>query len=74
MLIAGDGPTRLANLRALIMQAGKQCQYVTSGILIGGLDGTDEWRVKCTDSGTWTIWLKPDGAPEVDRCSDSECR
>ena len=43
------------------------------GILMGGLDGTDEWRVDCSDSGSWQLWFNNDGGTEVDRCSDAKC-
>lgn len=64
-LIAVDGPTRFESFRLLFKDAAKRCALVTSAILQGGLDGTDEWRVKCTDSGVWTIWFRPGAVVEI---------
>jgi hypothetical protein len=72
-LLAADGPTRLASLQNLIIQSGKQCRFVTSGVLKGGLDGTDEWRVKCVDSGEWAVWFRPAGAAEIIQCASAAC-
>ena len=72
-LITLDGPTRFAKFQALITQSGGRCDAVTAGVLIGGLDQTDEWRVKCTPAGTWQIWIKPAGPPEIVPCSSSNC-
>jgi len=70
-----DGPTRFANFHTLFVQAGKQCSAVTSATLEGGIDGTDEWRVSCADSGPWQLWFRPDGgvAPEFDHCATAKC-
>jgi hypothetical protein len=73
LLLSVDGPTRLANLQMLVTESGNQCSFVTSGRLIGALDGTDEWRVKCADSGTWAVWLKPGAGVDVVRCSTADC-
>jgi hypothetical protein len=66
-------PTRLATLQALVVKPGNKCASVTRGILMGGLEGTDEWRVDCSDSGSWQLWFNNDGGTEVDRCSDAKC-
>jgi hypothetical protein len=58
-LLGVDGPSRLASLQALIVRSGKPCVVVTRAVLKGGLDGTDEWRVNCADSGDWAIWFRP---------------
>ena len=72
-LIAADGPTRLESLRALVIQSGNACNVVSSGILTAGLDGTDEWRVTCADTGAWSVLLKPAGAVDVRNCSTANC-
>ena len=72
-LLGADLPTRLAALHAVVMKPGNKCASVTRGILLGGLDGTDEWRVDCTDSGSWQVWFNNDGGTEVDHCSDAKC-
>jgi hypothetical protein len=72
-LIADDGPTRLGTLRGLIVQSGNRCDFVSRGILVGGLDGTDEWRVTCAGTGTWTVLLRPAGVIDVRNCSNADC-
>jgi hypothetical protein len=73
-LLANSGPDRLYNLRVVLLEAGQKCAVVTSGVLLGGLDETDEWRVQCSDTGSWAIWFKPSGAPEVRHCSVATCK
>ena len=69
-----DGPTRFRNFQVLFGQAGKQCSAVTSATFEGGVDGTDEWRVNCADSGSWQLWFKPEGGPpEFDHCATAKC-
>jgi len=46
---------------------------VTQGVLKGGLDGTDEWTVKCRDTGIWQVWFNPEGPPDVVHCGDKKC-
>lgn len=72
-LMEADGPSRFAALQALIAGAGKRCSAVTKGVLEGGMDGTDEWRVNCADGGVWQLWLKDDGGIDVDPCKNSKC-
>lgn len=72
-LLGADGPTRFASLQALLVQEGKACSAVRKAVLEGGLEGTDEWRVDCVDSGRWQVWFKPDSAPDVDHCANSNC-
>jgi hypothetical protein len=72
-LIAADGPTRLAGLHDLITESGKRCNLVTSAILVAGLDGSDEWRVTCADTGTWSVLLRPAGIVDVRNCSTVDC-
>ena len=72
-LLQADLPTRLATLQALVVKPGNKCASVTRGVLMGGLDGTDEWRVQCSDSGSWQLWFNSDGGTEVDRCSNAKC-
>ncbi len=72
-LLRLDGPTRLASFRANIIQSGKQCNFVTNAVIMGGIDGTDMWRVKCADSGDWAVWFQPGRATEVIRCSNASC-
>lgn len=72
-LLNADLPTRLATLQQLVVKPGNKCASVTRGILMGGLDGTDEWRVDCSDSGSWQLWFNNDGGTEVDHCSGAKC-
>lgn len=73
-LLAADGQARFASFQGLIVQSGKRCSAVTRAVLNGGLDGTDEWRVECLDSGTWEIWFRPVGPPEIEHCrARSKC-
>lgn len=72
-LLGADGPTRFASLQALIVQNGKACGAVRRAVLEGGLEGTDEWRVDCADSGRWQVWFRPDSAPDVDHCANTNC-
>ena len=72
-LLGAEGPARLEYLRMQIIQSGKQCNFVTSAIFVGGLDGTDEWRVRCGDSGDWSLWFRADGATDLNSCSKSNC-
>jgi hypothetical protein len=72
-MLAADGPTRFASFHELIVAAGKRCTSVTMAVLRGGLDGTDEWRVDCQDSGKWQVWLRTDAQPDVDHCKNANC-
>jgi hypothetical protein len=72
-LIAADGPTRHANFQRLITDSSKPCKFVTSAVLKGGLDGTDEWRVTCADAGRWAVWFRPDGASDLIQCTSRAC-
>lgn len=72
-LLNVDPPTRLAVLQSLIVQSGHHCALATNGVLIGGFEGTDQWRVSCTDSGIWAVWFKPDEAWEVTHCLSGVC-
>ena len=72
-LLDADLPTRLATLQGVVMNAGKRCASATRGVLMGGLDGTDEWRVDCTDSGSWQVWFSNDSGTEVDHCANAKC-
>lgn len=72
-LLAADGPDRLANFQKLIVESGKPCDFVTSAVLKAGLEGTDEWRVKCANSGAWAVWFQSDGPTEFMQCSGTGC-
>ena len=72
-LMDADVPTRFATLQELIVKAGNRCASVTKGILVGGLEGTDEWCVECSDSGSWQVWFRADTGVEVDHCKDAKC-
>jgi hypothetical protein len=68
-LVKADGPTRFASIRATIIDAGHNCASVTEATFNGGLDGTDEWSVKCSDTGDWLLWFGP-GPTEVNQRFD----
>lgn len=72
-LISADGPQRLARLQSMITDADKQCNFATGGIFKGGFDGSDEWLVKCADSGNWIIWFRRGRPPEILSCSTTDC-
>ena len=73
-LLGADGPMRLEVLRSFIIESGHRCGAVTRGVLEAGLDGTDEWTVKCRDTGNWQLWFKPEGGlPDVVHCAVSKC-
>lgn len=72
-LLGEDGPTRFAELQQLMVAKGQRCAAVTKAVILGGLDGTDEWRVTCSDSGAWQLWFKNDGDIELDHCTDPKC-
>ena len=72
-LISADGPVRFARFQQLITKTGAECNWVNSAILKGGLLGTDEWRVNCTDSGEWSIWFHANRRPEIISCSTGAC-
>lgn len=67
-LLSEEPAMRRAQLGALVIQAGHQCSAVLKAWLEGGLDGSDEWTVKCADGGTWRIWFTPEGDPDVQPC------
>ena len=68
-----DAPTRFAALQDVIVKAGNHCTSVSGAALAGGLEGTDEWRVDCTDSGSWQVWFSDDTGTEVKHCADAKC-
>ena len=72
-LLDADGPTRLATVQQIVAGTGKKCAAVTRAVLEGGLDGTDEWRVRCTDTGTWQLWFRADGSTDVASCPHDKC-
>jgi hypothetical protein len=72
-LISDDAQTRLATLQAVLVGLGHRCASVTKGVLTGGLSGTDEWRVDCSDSGAWQVWFSEDTGIQVYHCSDPKC-
>ena len=71
-LLQKEPAQRLLNLQGSVVQAGNRCSLVTKGVLVGGLDGTDEWRVTCADSGVWQLMLAPDGS-SVSHCTPATC-
>ena len=72
-MLAVDGPARFANFQSFILESGKQCDVVTSAVFKGGLDGTDEWRVRCANTGGWSVWIHSPRSIEVVRCSSAGC-
>jgi len=72
-LLGEDGPTRFAEFQSVLVARGKRCGSFTRAVLEGGLDGTDEWRVNCADSGRWQVWFRPDSDPDVDHCANAKC-
>ena len=72
MWMSRDGPRRFLEIEWVITEAGNQCANVTRAIFKGGVGGIDEWRVSCSDSGEWVIWLRPDKT-EISQCTPSTC-
>jgi hypothetical protein len=72
-LLFKDDPTKFAIIQALFDQSGKRCGSVTRAAFKGGVDGTDEWRVDCADSGLWQVWFKPDWRIDFDQCEKNRC-
>jgi hypothetical protein len=73
-MMAAQGPDRFENFRKLIVSSDKRCIAVTRAVLVGALDGTDEWQVNCSDSGAWQVWFKPYSGQEVAHCEDPKCQ
>jgi hypothetical protein len=72
-LLESAPSARLDYLQQTIIKAGNQCRRITSGVLQGGLDGTDEWRVACADTGAWAVWFTVDGRVDVHPCIGDAC-
>jgi len=72
-LLMYDDPPRRAWFQRMLTSAGKRCNIVTSDKLIGALDGTDEWQLRCQDSGSWGVWFKADARTDIVRCSRATC-
>lgn len=72
-LMAAEAPARFATLQEVLTQTGHRCAAVTKGVLTGGLDGTDEWRVECSDSGPWQVWFSNDSGTSVEQCTNANC-
>ena len=70
-LISADGPLRHDKFRKLISDADKECSFVTSAVLKGALEGTDEWHVTCDDSGIWSVWFRERKRTEIISCSSA---
>lgn len=72
-LLGADGPSRFASLQQLLVQQGKRCASVTKAVIVGGMDGTDEWRVDCSDKGRWQVWLSDDSGASISQCTNPKC-
>jgi len=72
-LLEIDPTARLSILQNVIVRSGKRCRAIVRGALEEGLDGTDEWRVDCADTGPWQVWFKPGDQTEVVHCSKVSC-
>jgi hypothetical protein len=71
-MLAVDPAARLEWLGSMVRESGASCSTVTSGVLIGAFDGTDEWRVKCSGGESWALWLRPTESSVV-RCTTASC-
>ena len=72
-LLFADDATRYARLKLLFDRNGKSCETVTKAVFQGGFDGTDEWTVACSDSGSWRVWFKPGAFIDFDQCRKGVC-
>jgi hypothetical protein len=72
-LLEQEPSARLASLQFLVGQSGRHCNAVTAGVFEGGLDGTDLWTVKCSDTGEWHLWFRPYGTPDIAHCPSARC-
>lgn len=72
-LISLPGPERLSSFQQIITTKGEVCSLVTSAVFKDGLDGIDEWRVQCLDSGDWNVTFRVDGSVNVVDCVSNDC-
>jgi len=72
-LLFMDDATRFATMKLAFDHNDKNCEAVTKAVFEGGIDGTDEWAVACSDGGIWRVWFKPGPTLEFDRCSKEKC-
>jgi hypothetical protein len=75
-VLLGDPARRRAFFQNALMTAGERCKLVQEAIFKGGLDGSDLWRVSCTDSGDWLVTVSNRPHPFVQKCTSAlpECR
>lgn len=59
---------KLAKFQEWITSKGNRCQQVTEADLKGGFEGTDLWRVECSDSGEWLVTFLPGSSVSADSC------
>jgi hypothetical protein len=58
--------------RDLLVSKEKGCDQVSEAILKAGLDGTDLWLVRCTNSADWVVTFTEGSQPEVESCTPSD--
>jgi hypothetical protein len=68
------GDQRLLQFQKQIIESGEECALATAAILKDGFEGTDAWRITCTDTGDWLVTFRQHAAHRVDRCSTPEVR
>lgn len=69
-LMKDPADRRLYFQQALLYQ-GRKCELVSEAILQDGFEGTDNWRVTCTDSGMWLVTFSPGRATEIVSCTSA---
>ena len=74
-LLSKDPATRRDLFQKTLGTEGKRCQLVTEAVLKGGFDGTDLWRIACSDTGDWLITFSRDLSVSAVSCRalPSEC-
>ncbi len=56
----------------MLSGAGKPCALVTEAVLRDGFEGTDIWRVTCSDSGDWLVTFRTDAPMTIDKDRDRD--
>src|SRR5256885_12325569 len=62
-----DPNDRRMTFHSILSGTGKPCALVTEAVLLDGFEGTDVWRVTCSDSGNWRVTFRTDAPTTIDR-------
>jgi hypothetical protein len=64
-----DPAVRRLYFQQLLSSKERKCGLVSEAILQDGFEGTDNWRVTCTDSGKWLVTFSQGGTTEIANCT-----